>query len=70
MGRGLGVVVPGNRPASPGLHTLRSGGYNQGPYGQWPAVALANVEVAGPSVRSVTAPLEMGTAVAFIAQKP
>lgn len=67
-GKRFGILV--TAPSTPGLHTLRSVGYNQGPFGQWPAVALAIVEVAGPSDRSVTAPLQMGTAAAFIAQKP
>ena len=67
-GKRYGLLVMA--PSAPGLHTLRSVGYNQGPYGQWPEVALSYIEVSGPSVRSVTAPLQMGIAPAFIAQKP
>jgi FtsP/CotA-like multicopper oxidase with cupredoxin domain len=67
-GKRYGILV--TAPKAPGLHTLRSVGYNQGPFGQWPEVALAYVEVAGRAARSVAAPLQMGTAPAFIAQKP
>ena len=65
-GKRYGILV--TAPNSPGLHALGTVGYNQGPYGHWPAVVLAYVEVAGRAIRSVTAPLHMGTAAAFIAQ--
>lgn len=52
-GKRYEVAVTGG---SAGSYQLRQLGYDQGPFGQWPATPMATVEVTGPTGTSVAVP--------------
>jgi FtsP/CotA-like multicopper oxidase with cupredoxin domain len=71
------ILAPGARAevavtgaSEPGTYTLRTLGYDNGPFGQWQPQALATVKVEGPRATPVKAPTAITPRPAWLHEKP
>lgn len=69
------VMPPGKRfgllvtaPAREGTTVLRSAGFTQGPFGEWPEVDLATIRIAGEQRTGVTLPTQLADPPAYLSE--